>query len=53
MGHHGATTDLAQKLFSQEDWLYMAGITDDDVVREQELHDRVEKCLPSGTYLGT
>ena len=52
MGHHGATTDLAQELFSQDDWVHMAGVTDDDMAREQALHDQVEKSLPSGTYLG-
>lgn len=52
MGHHGATTELAQELFSQDDWVFMAGVTDEDMAREQALHDQVEKALPSGTYLG-
>ena len=46
MGHHGGTTDLAGKLFSQDDWEYMAGVTDEDMRREGTLYDRVFKALP-------
>ena len=42
MGHHGATSDLAQRLFNADDWAYMAGITDDDMQREGELHDHCD-----------
>jgi len=48
MGHHGATTELAADLFSQEDWVYMAGITDEDMEREQRLFDTVYNALPAG-----
>ncbi len=46
MGHHGGSTDLAGKLFSQEDWEHMAGITDEDMRREERLYERVFKALP-------
>lgn len=46
MGHHGGTTDLAAKLFSQEDWEYMAGITEEETQTERKLYDRVFAALP-------
>jgi hypothetical protein len=48
MGHHGATSDLSAKLFSLSDWEYMAGITDEEVIREAELFDGVGQSLPEG-----
>ncbi len=48
MGHHGATTELAQRLFSTEDWAYMAGVTEAETRRERELYDRVFASLPPG-----
>lgn len=47
MGHHGGTTDLAGKLFSMDDWEYMAGVSDADMKREQELYDRVDETTPA------
>ena len=46
MGHHGATADLGAKLFTPEDWEYMAGITDEQVEREQALFDEAAAALP-------
>lgn len=46
MGHHGPTTDLSAKLFDASDWEYMAGITDAEMQREQELYAQVEQSLP-------
>lgn len=46
MGHHGATTDLAAKLFNQDDWEYMAGVTEEDAKIERKLYDRVFGALP-------
>jgi hypothetical protein len=46
MGHHGATTSLAGRLFTTADWDYMAGITEAETLREQELYDRVFAALP-------
>lgn len=51
MGHHGLTTDLAQKLFSVDDWAYMAGITDEETKREQSLHQRVFASVPKSLKL--
>lgn len=48
MGHHGAITELAQKLFSMDDWAYMAGVTEAETQREQQLYDRVFATLPTG-----
>ncbi len=47
MGHHGGTTELAAKLFSEADWAYMAGITEAETRLEQQLHDRVFALLPA------
>jgi hypothetical protein len=51
MGHHGGSTDLAQKLFSLDDWAYMAGITEEETRREQVLYDRVFAGIPKGLML--
>ena len=47
MGHHGATTELAGELFSQDDWEYMAGVTDEEMEREMELYQRVSRTTPA------
>jgi hypothetical protein len=47
MGHHGATTDLAGRLFTTADWDYMAGVTEADTQREQALYERVFGALPA------
>jgi hypothetical protein len=47
MGHHGATTELAQRLFSSADWEYMANINEADMQREQELYREVFDALPA------
>ena len=46
MGHHGATTDLAGRLFTTADWDYMAGVTDEETRAEQQLYARVFAALP-------
>lgn len=46
MGHHGLTTDLAARLFTQDDWEYMAGITDEETRTEQKQYERVFASLP-------
>ncbi|MBN8280630.1 MAG: hypothetical protein J0M16_08490 [Gammaproteobacteria bacterium] len=46
MGHHGATTDLAARLFSTADWDYMAGVTDEETRREEAQYARVFASLP-------
>ena len=47
MGHHGGTTDLAGRLFSQEDWEFMAGVTDEETRTEQKQYARVFDALPA------
>lgn len=47
MGHHGATTELAAKLFKPEDWEHMAGITDEAMAREVALFEKVETATPA------
>jgi hypothetical protein len=47
MGHHGGTTDLAGRLFTQEDWEYMAGITEQETRTEQQQYARVFAALPA------
>ena len=51
MGHHGATTDLAQALFSMDDWAYMAGVTEDETRREQSLYEQLFAAVPKGLKL--
>jgi hypothetical protein len=51
MGHHGATTELSQKLFTLDDWAFMAGITDEETRREQVLHDKVFASVPKNLSL--
>jgi hypothetical protein len=46
MGHHGATTELAGRLFTTADWDYMAGVTDEETRVEQQLYARVFASLP-------
>ena len=47
MGHHGLTTELAARLFSEADWAYMAGITEAETALEQQLYARVYALLPA------
>ena len=47
MGHHGATTELAQRLFTPADWDYMAGVTDEETRVEQQQYARVFAALPA------
>lgn len=47
MGHHGATTDLAARLFSPADWEHMAGVTDEETRTEQRQYARVFDALPA------
>lgn len=47
MGHHGATTDLAGRLFTTADWDFMAGVTDEETRREQQQYARVFATLPA------
>lgn len=51
MGHHGGSTNLAQKLFTMDDWAYMAGITEEETRREQALYERVFAAVPKGLKL--
>ena len=53
MGHHGATTELAQELFSPDDWIFMAGATDADTQREEQLHRAVCDAAPASASLNT
>ena len=46
MGHHPPTADLGARLFSPEDWEYMAGVTDADIKREAELFEQLESSTP-------
>jgi len=46
MGHHGASSDLSAKLFTPTDWEYMAGITDEEVAKEENLFERAAASTP-------
>ena len=47
MGHHDGTTDLAARLFTQDDWEHMAGVTDEETRAEQRQYARVFDALPA------
>jgi len=51
MGHHGATTELAARLFKPDDWEYMAGISADDEAREKALYAQVDETTPADLEL--
>lgn len=51
MGHHDPTTSLARDLLTQDDWVFMAGITDEETRREQTLYERVFATVPAGLKL--
>lgn len=46
MGHHDATSELSAKLFSLDDWEFMAGITDEEIAKEENLFERAAACTP-------
>ena len=48
MGHHDASSELSAKLFSLADWEYMAGITGDEVAKEENLFERAAASTPDG-----
>jgi hypothetical protein len=48
MGHHDATSELSAKLFSLADWEFMAGITDEEIAKEENLFERAAACTPDG-----
>lgn len=48
MGHHGGSTSLARQHFSEDDWVYMANISDEDIVRERDLFNVVFANVPDG-----
>ena len=51
MGHHPGSTNLAQAVFSADDWAYMADSSEADQLREQQLHAAVFAALPSNLQL--
>jgi hypothetical protein len=46
MGHHPGSTELAQRVFSAEDWAYMASITEENQAREEQFYTRVFATVP-------
>ena len=51
MGHHDGSTDLARATFSEEDWSYMANISEKDMAYEEELFKRVFATTPASLEL--
>jgi hypothetical protein len=47
--HHKQVWQLAQKLFSVDDWAYGAGITEEEIQHERILYDRVFSVMSSGS----
>lgn len=46
MGHHSPTFDLCVKLFTTEDWDYMAAISDEQLAQDEQLYTRVVDTMP-------
>ena len=51
MGHHPGSTNMAQALFTADDWAYMADVSVSDQQRERQLYDAVFAVLPTGLEL--
>lgn len=51
MGHHPGSTNMAQALFTADDWAYMADVSVSDQQRERQLYDAVFAALPAGLEL--
>lgn len=51
MGHHGGSTDLAREHFGEDDWVYMANVSDEDAAREEALFERVFATMPASLDL--
>jgi hypothetical protein len=51
MGHHPGTTTMAQELFSEDDWAFMAAVTEVDQRHEQQLFEHVFANKPAGLNL--
>ena len=47
MGHHPGSTELAQKLFSTDDWQFMADVSEADQAREGDLFSQVFASVPA------
>ncbi|MDP6616713.1 MAG: hypothetical protein QF790_06065 [Gammaproteobacteria bacterium] len=51
MGHHPGSTNMAQELFSSDDWAHMADVSEADQVREEHLFERVFASVPASLVL--
>ena len=51
MGHHDGSTDLARATFSEENWSYMANISEEDMAYEEELFESVFSKIPANLEL--
>lgn len=47
MGHHGGSTDLAGQYLTQDDWTFMADISDEAMACESDLYEKVFEVHPS------
>ncbi|MEC9375979.1 MAG: hypothetical protein VYA80_06365 [Pseudomonadota bacterium] len=52
MGHHAPSTDMARKLFLDEDWIDIADIDEDYFVIEKELYFKLLDARPEAVPLG-
>lgn len=46
MGHHPGTNDMAQEVFTPDDWVHMAYISDNDLANQQSFYDAVMAATP-------
>jgi hypothetical protein len=51
MGHHPGTNDMAQAVFTPEDWDHMAYISDNDLATQQALYEQVVAAKPASLQL--
>ncbi len=52
MGHHAPSTDMARKVFTEEDWAAFADIDESYFSKERALYESVLKTRPESVPLG-
>ena len=52
MGHHAPSTDIARRVFQEEDWINIADLDDDYFARERKLYSKLLDSRPDSVPLG-
>jgi hypothetical protein len=46
MGHHAGTNDMAHEVFTPDDWVHMAYISDNDLANQESFYAAVMTATP-------